>query len=162
MGINYDKLFNLNNTKFTNDTLQIDSILGFEEVLFAISESIINYRKEHNLTQKDLAKILKVNQTMISKLESGDYNPTFKNIYNISMALNNSSDMFVDILNNIRIKINNISTNKYNIEFESKNKVSKLYSFSKIKDTKIIKINYDSNGGNICYEKCTSSISNVG
>ena len=98
MEIDYKKLFNPDDFDISEDMSEIDGILEFEEVLFTISKAIINYRKENHLTQKELAKKLKVNQTMISKLESGDYNPTFKTIYNISRKLKNSSKMFIDIL----------------------------------------------------------------
>ena len=111
MNIDYNKLFNPDNIEIKEDVSDIYTIIELEEVLFAISEKVINYRKENNLTQKQLADKLKVNQTMISKLERGDYNPTFKQIYNMSRKLTNSSDLFVDILKNIEEKIKkNINT----------------------------------------------------
>lgn len=163
MSIKYDKLFNPDNIQTTEDMLEIDAILEFEEILYAISEKIINYRKENNLTQKELADILNVNQTMISKLESGRYNPTFKVIYNISKKLQNSSDMFIDILDNIKTKLNKICVKEYNIEIKAKNSIIKNYSFDRVNDTNLIEIRYDNCiGGNFIYEKCTSPISNVG
>ena len=114
MKINYDKLFNPDNIEIKGDVSKVDEIIEFEEVLFAISEYIINYRKKHNLTQKQLAEKINKKQSMISKLESGEYNPTFKEIYNLSRKLENSSDIFIDILNNIELKLKNISLNNYN------------------------------------------------
>ena len=162
MNIDYNKLFNPDNIEIKEDVSDIYTIIELEEVLFAISEKVINYRKENNLTQKQLAEKLKVNQTMISKLESGDYNPTFKQIYNMSQKLTNSSDLFVSILKNIEEKIRNISTYNYKMEKDSES-VIKGYYVSKGKGTKVINIKFNGVvGGNIKYEECTSSISNVG
>ena len=61
----------------------------------------IEYRKESNTTQTELAEKIGVNQTMISKIESGKYNPTFKQIYKISRRLTNSNEMFKNILKEI-------------------------------------------------------------
>lgn len=163
MSIKYDKLFNPDNIQITEDMSEIDTILEFEEILFAISEKIINYRKENNLTQKELADILNVNQTMISKLESGRYNSTFKVIYNISRKLQNSSNMFIDILDNIKTKLSKMRIKEYNLEVESKDSIIKNYSFNRVENTNLIEIKYDNYvGGNFIYEECTSSVPNVG
>ena len=162
MKINYDKLFNPDEVDIKEDVSEIDSIIEFEEVLFAISESIINYRKNSNLTQLQLAEKLNVNQTMISKLEKGDYNPTFKQIYNLSRKLTNSSEMFINILKSIEEKINNISAHEYKIEIKPE-KFMKSYSFNKNKYNNIISMSYKGKvGGSISYEESTSPISNVG
>lgn len=162
MNIDYNKLFNLNEIEIKEDISAIYEIVEFEEVLFAISEKIINYRKLNNLTQKQLAEKLKVNQTMISKLERGDYNPTFKQIYNISMKLTNSSSLFIEILENIQEKIEKISTYKYKFEINEESIVNG-YCVSKDKNTNIINIKYKGVvGGDKQYEECASSISNVG
>ena len=162
MNINYNKLFDPDNIKIEDDVSDVYTIIELEEILFAISEKVINYRKENNLTQKQLADKLKVNQTMISKLESGDYNPTFKQIYNMSIKLTNSSELFVDVLKNIEKKIKKISTHNYKIKMDSESVING-YSLSKRKNTKIINIKFNGVvGGNNDYEECTSSISNVG
>lgn len=111
MSFNHNKIFNPNEVEIKDDVSEIYSIIEFEEVLLAISEIIISYRKEHSLTQKELAEILNVNQSMVSKLESGEYNPTFKDIYNISLKLVKSPDMFIEIFSNI---INKITKTKVN------------------------------------------------
>ena len=121
MSINYDKLFNPDTIKIKKDISDIYNIIELEEVLFAISEKLIYYRKQNKLTQKQLAEKLNVNQTMIVKLEKGDYNPTFKQIYNISIKLTNSSKFFIDILKNIEDKINKISRGNYNFEINLEN-----------------------------------------
>ena len=162
MSINYDKLFNPDTIKIKKDISDIYNIIELEEVLFAISEKLIYYRKQNKLTQKQLAEKLNVNQTMIVKLEKGDYNPTFKQIYNISIKLTNSSKLFIDILKNIEDKINKISRSNYNFEINLEN-INNGYSISKSESTNIINIKYNGLvGGNINYEECTSSISNAG
>ena len=162
MGINYDKLFNPNNTKPKEDISDIYNILEFEEILLAISEKLINYRNNNNLTQKQLSDKLKVNQSMIAKLEKGNYNPTFKQIYNISLKLTNSSEFFIEILEEIQSKINKISKNNYKLEISSEDKINN-YWVTKIKNTKLINIEYKGvMGGKNKYEECTSSITNVG
>jgi transcriptional regulator with XRE-family HTH domain len=160
--INYDKLFNPNNIELTEDVSEIDAILEFEEILYSISEKIINYRMNKKISQKELAEILKVNQSMISKLESGDYNPTFKQIYNISRKLDNSPGMFLDILENIILKLKNISIREYHIEIEQE-KIIKDYCFNAIEKTNILEMTYKGSvGGNYNNEECTSAISNAG
>jgi|GEM_PF-687157 DNA-binding helix-turn-helix protein len=161
MAIDYKKLFNPDDFNISEDMSEIDEILEFEEILFTISKAIINYRKENHLTQKEFAEKLKVNQTMISKLESGDYNPTFKTIYNISRKLENSSKMFIDILDEIKINLCKIAISKYQVKIKAKETISQNYSLETLRDSNIIKIKFEDEGKE-CYEKHTSSISNVG
>ena len=87
MKINYDKLFNPYNVEIKEDVSDIDAIIEYEEIMYAISEYIINYRKKHNLTQKQLAEKINKKQSMISKLESGEYNPSFIEIYNLLLTI---------------------------------------------------------------------------
>lgn len=110
------------NTKQTieKDTKSVDEILELVEIYYAISEELLNYRKENNLTQEELAKKLKMNQTMISKLESGRYNPTFKLIHQISRKLDNSNKFFSNVLLNILKEIRNVSTTKYTHNINNK------------------------------------------
>ena len=84
MNIDFSKLYIPLKIEKNNETQGITEILEQEELLYVISKNIITYRKENNLTQEELAKKINVNQTMISKLESGNYNPTFKQIYKIT------------------------------------------------------------------------------
>lgn len=60
------------------------------------------------MTQNDLAKLLNVKQEMISKLESGHYNPTFKLIHDISRKIDNTNTLFVQILEDIIHSIKNM------------------------------------------------------
>ncbi|ABR49272.1 helix-turn-helix domain protein [Alkaliphilus metalliredigens QYMF] len=58
-----------------------------DDILVDISLKIINYRIDQEITQKQLAEKLKVSQAMISKLESGEYNPTIGQLWKISKKL---------------------------------------------------------------------------
>ena len=89
MKINYDELMNFNEIEIKEDTSKIDEIIEYQEILLEISKSLKKYREENRLTQKQLAKLLEIDQVMISKLESGNYNPTFKQLHKISRILTN-------------------------------------------------------------------------
>jgi len=58
-----------------------------DDILLEISLTLIKYRLKNNLTQKDLADKLEISQSMISKLESGDYNPSISQLWKISKRL---------------------------------------------------------------------------
>lgn len=156
MKINYDELVNFDNIEFEGDTSQIDEILEYEDILFEISKALIEYRKENKLTQKQLAKVLNVNQVMISKLESGNYNPTFKQIHKISRKLTNSVDFFVKVLNAILDNMKQRYYVSYDIKIsEDMSKDNIIYYKSK---------NYKDvyKGGNYETKECSSKFSNVG
>ena len=158
MSINYNELLDLTNVEIKGDTSKIDEIIEYEEILFEISQCIKNYRKENNLTQKQLAKILNVDQVMISKLESGNYNPTFKQIHKISRTLTNSADLFVSILENIIDNINEMYKMTYEVTINKNNyKKDKYNNIIYMEDYK-----YNIQGGYYGTEKCTSTIPNAG
>lgn len=92
---------------------EIDSIIEKEEILYTISEFIIKYREENEITQKELAEKLKVSQSMIAKLESGNYNATFNMIHEISRKLSNSSEIFIKILENMIKAVKNVTEKSY-------------------------------------------------
>lgn len=87
--------------KKTKERKEVQEILELNEIFYSISKIIIEYRKKHGITQSQLAKTLNVNQTMISKIESGKYNPTVKQIYKISKKLTGHTDIFKNILKEI-------------------------------------------------------------
>ena len=156
MEINYNELMNFDDIEIKEDTSRIDEILEYEEILFEISESKKKYRKENNLTQKQLAKILEFDQVMISKLESGNYNPTFKQLHKISRKLTNSADLFIKALQNIIDNISHMYKLDYSVTVKDKKYTNK-------KENNIIYIdkfayNYIIQGGNYGEQKCTSSI----
>lgn len=158
MEINYNELLDFSNVEIKGDTSKVDEIIEYEEILFAISKSLKEYRKEKGFSQKELAKLLDVDQTMISKLESGEYNPTFKQLHKISRTLTNSSSLFIDILKNIIENISQIyhttySFTLYKEEYSNKKENNLLYM-----------ANYTDNlqGGFYGTEKSTSSLSIAG
>lgn len=56
-------------------------------IYYQISKKIIEYRKVNKLSQKKLAGILGIGQSMVSKLESGEYNFTIEQLWKISIKL---------------------------------------------------------------------------
>lgn len=58
-----------------------------DDILVDIATTLINYRINNNLTQKELAQKLGCTQAMISKLESGEYNPSVEQLWKIASAL---------------------------------------------------------------------------
>lgn len=56
-------------------------------ILVDIACKIINYRLDNDMTQKDLANKLEITQAMVSKLESGEYNPSIEFLFKISKKL---------------------------------------------------------------------------
>lgn len=118
MEINIDNLFDANKIQIQEDVSNMDCILEYEQILLSISKVLMKYRNENNLTQKELARNLKINQVMISKLERGNYNPTIKLLYNISRSLTKSSDLFIKILMDIITSLYKSKNIGYNIQFE--------------------------------------------
>ncbi|MBT3864972.1 helix-turn-helix transcriptional regulator [Candidatus Peregrinibacteria bacterium] len=55
---------------------------------FAIAEAIIAKRLEQGLTQSELAQKIGTKQSAISRLESGNYNPSFTFLEKVAKALN--------------------------------------------------------------------------
>ena len=74
---------------FINELASDESKENFEldEILVNISLKLINYRINKNITQKELSRRLAVSQAMVSKLESGEYNPSIEQLWKISRKL---------------------------------------------------------------------------
>lgn len=68
-----------------------------DNILVDIACQFINYRVDNNLTQKDLASILHISQSMVSKLESGDYNPTVRLLAEIAQKLSWKFSLELDV-----------------------------------------------------------------
>lgn len=58
------------------------------ELEYQIKSQIITLRKEKKLTQKELAELIGDKQSNISRLESGNYNPTLAKLKKIAGCLN--------------------------------------------------------------------------
>ncbi|MCT4612395.1 MAG: helix-turn-helix domain-containing protein [Clostridia bacterium] len=64
-----------------------DDVFELDDLLYEISMKIFDERIRRGLNQKEFANLLGVNQSMVSKLESGEYNPSIKQLYKISKNL---------------------------------------------------------------------------
>jgi len=81
---------------------------------------IFDYRMENKLSQKDLSKKLKVTQAMVSKLESGQYNPSIHQLWKISkkldlkfsVSLETKENDKTEIWDTQEYKLSNIEDNK--------------------------------------------------
>lgn len=56
-------------------------------VEYEIKQAIIDAREELKLTQKDLSKLTAIQQSHISRLENGNYNPSIAFLKRIAHAL---------------------------------------------------------------------------
>jgi predicted transcriptional regulator len=66
---------------------EVQRELKNNEAEYKIIEEIITARQEKNLTQKDLAELVGTRQSNISRLESGNYNPTLEFLNKIARAI---------------------------------------------------------------------------
>jgi predicted transcriptional regulator len=57
------------------------------EAEYKIIEEIIIARREKNLTQKGLAELIGTKQSNISRLESGNYNPSLNFLQKVATAM---------------------------------------------------------------------------
>lgn len=114
------------------ESTKVSEILDYSDIISEISKALINYRKVNSLTQLQLSKILNMKQSMVSKLESGEYNATLKMLLKISYILENDSSFFIEIIENIRKllirkkQFNEVNSNKdYSYKMSNDNK--KIY-----------------------------------
>ena len=66
---------------------EVQNELKLNEAEYKIIEEIITARKEKNLTQKGLAELIGTRQSNISRLESGNYNPSIEFLQKIAFAM---------------------------------------------------------------------------
>jgi len=85
-----------------NDTKEIFEL---DDMLYEISMKIFDYRMKNNLNQKQLADKLDVKQSMVSKLESGLYNPTVEQLWKISKRLGWNFNILLEDRNEISTQI---------------------------------------------------------
>ena len=93
-------------TFFVVESREFKQEMAVENLLVDIACEFINFRVKNKMSQKDLAEKLQITQAMVSKLESGEYNPTVKMLFEIAQKL----------------------SWKFNIQFESSMRSSE-YSF---------------------------------
>ena len=95
-----------------SDTLDSAGEISYKEntslnrIYYQISKKIIGYRKVNKLSQKKLAGILGVGQSMVSKLESGEYNPTIEQLWKISHKLGWKFDIIINIMDEEKMNSN--------------------------------------------------------
>ncbi len=119
----------ISNYRYTSFDKELSDSLTLTEINAAIARSFISYRTKNQMTQIDVAKKLGVNQSMIAKLEKGDYNPSIKFLFEISNNLSGDYTFFIDIISQIRkIAKENDSRNKEIIEQIKNNKKAKKLS----------------------------------
>ena len=66
---------------------EVQNELKMNESEYKIIEEIILARREKNLTQKDLAELIGTKQSNISRLESGNYNPSLDFLQKVASAI---------------------------------------------------------------------------
>ena len=66
---------------------EVQNELKMNEAEYKIIEEIITARREKNLTQKGLAELIGTRQSNISRLESGNYNPSLYFLQKIAIAM---------------------------------------------------------------------------
>ena len=66
---------------------EVQNELKMNEAEYRIIEEIIMARKEKKLTQKGLAELIGTRQSNISRLESGNYNPSLDLLIKIAQAM---------------------------------------------------------------------------
>jgi predicted transcriptional regulator len=66
---------------------EVQEELNNNEAEYKIIEEIITARQERSLTQKELAELVGTKQSNISRLESGNYNPTIDFLDKIARAV---------------------------------------------------------------------------
>lgn len=64
-----------------------DDIMS-SQILSQISTEIVKYRIKNKMTQKKFADFLNISQSMVSKIESEDYNFTIKQLVKLSNKMN--------------------------------------------------------------------------
>ena len=73
--------------KIIESTPDVKRELELNQAEYEIKREIIATRKEHNLTQKQLAELVGTKQSNIARFESGSYNPTVEFLQKIAGAL---------------------------------------------------------------------------
>lgn len=116
MSNNYKKLLEFLTEDISDYDLEADIILA------EIAGKISAQRILRNMTQSDFAKLLGVNQSMISKIEKGDYNFTIRNLIKIAHCLEVPCEILFgsnNILSTTKNKEPNVSDYIYSNGYKS-------------------------------------------
>ena len=73
--------------KIINADPEVLKELENNSIEYKLVKEIINARYELDLTQEQLAKLVGTKQSNISRLESGDYNPTIEFLSKVAQAM---------------------------------------------------------------------------
>ena len=95
------QIVNINDYKYTSYGKEFFNKMAYSNIQIVISLALIQYRKLHSMTQKDLAEKLEINQSMVAKLEKGTYNPTIKFLFELSNKLTGDYTFFIKIMSEI-------------------------------------------------------------
>lgn len=98
----------INLKDFVKPTQEIDEQLlenvDYNDMLFCVSKTLVDYRNHFNYTQEDIAKELNMSQVMVSKIESGKNNLSLKVLVKIWNKLSRKDYNFSAILLNRMLK----------------------------------------------------------
>jgi predicted transcriptional regulator len=73
--------------KIINSDPEVIKELDNNSIEYKVVREIINARHELNLTQEQLAELVGTKQSNISRLESGEYNPTIEFLNKVAQAM---------------------------------------------------------------------------
>jgi predicted transcriptional regulator len=73
--------------KIINSDPEVITELEQNSIEYQVVREIIKARYELNLTQEQLAKLVGTKQSNISRLESGEYNPTIEFLSKVAQAM---------------------------------------------------------------------------
>lgn len=73
--------------KIINSDLEVIKELDNNSIEYMVVREIIKARHELNLTQEQLAELVGTKQSNISRLESGEYNPTIEFLSKVAQAM---------------------------------------------------------------------------
>ncbi|MFA5637622.1 MAG: helix-turn-helix transcriptional regulator [Anaerovoracaceae bacterium] len=88
---------------FDNVNDDVRRELELTDMLVDIACRIITYRLDNNITQKQLGEKLNITQAMVSKLESGEYNPSIGYLFKIADKLGWKFQLIIE--NNLTDKL---------------------------------------------------------
>jgi len=79
--------------KIINSDPEVVKELELNAIEYQVVREIIKARKELNLTQEQLAQLVGTKQSNISRLESGEYNPTIEFLSKVAQAMGKTLDI---------------------------------------------------------------------